>query len=143
MAQGFSPRFACKRPQDRSSPEPVFVFNLLVVLFFANRPFIGIDSDTFFYFILELFGSAGIIIIISRKTVKITSGFSILIRQHYALIDNLMWRELKRSLSRTLAPISPVQGYPRRWKGAEVHKLFTVSTKQVRFPYSEHAASGI
>ena len=31
-----------------------------------------------------------IIIIISRKTVKITSGFSILIRQHYALIDNLM-----------------------------------------------------
>ena len=35
-------------------------------------------------------GSAGIIIIISRKTVKLTSGFSILIRQHYALIDNLM-----------------------------------------------------
>ena len=35
-------------------------------------------------------GSAGLIIIISRKTVKITSGFSIPIRQHYALIDNLM-----------------------------------------------------
>ena len=32
----------------------------------------------------------GIIIIISRKTVKITRGFSILIRQHYALIDTLM-----------------------------------------------------
>ena len=31
-----------------------------------------------------------IIIIISRKKVKITSGFSILICQHYALIDNLM-----------------------------------------------------
>ena len=30
------------------------------------------------------------IIIISSKTVKIISGFSILIRQHYALIDNLM-----------------------------------------------------
>ena len=29
-------------------------------------------------------GSAGIILIISRKTVKIASGFSILIRQHYA-----------------------------------------------------------
>ena len=34
--------------------------------------------------------SVGIIIIISRKTVKITSGFLTLIRQHYALIDNLM-----------------------------------------------------
>ena len=32
----------------------------------------------------------GILIIISRKTVMITSGFSILIRQHCALIDNLM-----------------------------------------------------
>ena len=47
-------------------------------------------------FTLEPFkrrGSAGmIIIIISRKTVKITSGFSILIRQHYAFIDILMRR---------------------------------------------------
>ena len=75
--------------------------------------------------------------------VKITSGISILIRQHYAFIDNLMRGELKRSLSRTLAPLSPDQGYPRRWEGAEVHKLFTVSTKQVKFPYIEHAASGI
>ena len=53
------------------------------------------------------------IIIISRKTVKITSGFSILIRQFYALIDNL------------------------------IHELLTVCTKQVRFPYTEHTASGI
>ena len=38
-------------------------------------------------------GSAGIIL--SRKTIKITSGFSIPIRQHYALIDNLMRGEVK------------------------------------------------
>ena len=54
---------------------------MVILLFcFSDQPFIGIDSDTFFfYFILKLFkearGSAGIIIIISRKTVKITSGF--------------------------------------------------------------------
>ena len=35
-------------------------------------------------------GCSGIIIIISRKTVKVTNGFSILIRQRYGLIDNLM-----------------------------------------------------
>ena len=51
--------------------------------------------------------------------------------------------KLKMSLSRTLAPLSPAQGCLRRWEVAEVHKLFTVCTKQVRFPYTEHAASGI
>ena len=78
-----------------------------------------------------------------EEKVKIITGFTILIRQHYALIDNLMRGELKRSLYRTLAPLSPAQGYPRRCEGAEVHKLFTVCTKQVRFPNTEHAASGI
>ena len=53
-------------------------------------------------------------IIILRKTVKITSGFSILIRQHYALNDNLM-----RGISKGHCP---AQGYPRRWEEAEVHK---------------------
>ena len=52
------------------------------------------------------------IIILSRKTVKITSWFSMLIHQHYASIDNLMRGELKRSLSHTLAALSPAQGYP-------------------------------
>ena len=44
---------------------------------------------------------------------------------------------------RTLAQLSPAQGYPRRWEWAEVYKLFTVCTKLVRFPYTEHAASEI
>ena len=68
MAQGFSRRFACERPQDRSSPEPktfsFFFFFFLLLLFsgvaivFSNHPFIGIDSDTFFFFFLELFKEA-------------------------------------------------------------------------------------
>ena len=37
-----------------------------------------------YLFTLKRRGRADIIIMISRKTVKITSGFSILIRQHYA-----------------------------------------------------------
>ena len=61
MAQGFSLRFACERPQDRSSLffffSSSFFFDLVVLLFlFSNHPFIGIDSDTFF--ILELFKEA-------------------------------------------------------------------------------------
>ena len=47
------------------------------------------------------------------------------------------------SLFRTLAPPSPAQGYSLRLEGAEVHKLFTVWTMQVKFPYTEHAESGI
>ena len=64
-----------------------FFFYLVVLLLFCpNHPFVGIDSDT-----LKRRGSACIILIItSRKTVKITSGFPIPIRQHYALTDNLM-----------------------------------------------------
>ena len=56
---------------------------------FSNQPLTGIDSDTFF-FILELFKEAwecGYNNNIEKR-VKITSGFSILICQHYALIDN-------------------------------------------------------
>ena len=48
VAQGFSLRFACERPQDRSSPKPkknifLFFFYLVVVFFSSNHPFIGID----------------------------------------------------------------------------------------------------
>ena len=61
-----------------------------MVLLFSNQPFIGIDSDTF-CFILELFEEAwecGYNNDNVEKTVTITSGFSILIRQYDALIDN-------------------------------------------------------
>ena len=114
------------------------------VVVFSNHPFIGIDSETF-YFILELFQEAWECGYNNNNSEeKITSGVSILIRQHYALIDNLTrGNSPKRSVSRTLAPLSPAQGYPHRWEGTEVHKLFTVCTKQVRFPYTEHAANGI
>ena len=77
MAQRFSLRFACERPQDQSSPgsssESFFFlsfsfFNLVALCFISNHPFIGIDSDTFFLFksYLKRRGNAGIIIIISR-----------------------------------------------------------------------------
>ena len=62
MAQGFSLRFACERPQDRSSPGSspeqkkiffFFKFSGAVVVVFSNHSLIGLDSDT--CFILELF----------------------------------------------------------------------------------------
>ena len=58
----------------------------MLLFFFPNHPFIGTDSDTFF--ILELFkgcGRVGIIIIVLRTKVYITSGFLILIRDSSAL----------------------------------------------------------
>ena len=66
---------------------------LFFFFFLSYYPFIGIHSDTFILFqsFSKRRGSTGIIIIIiSRKTVKITSGFSILIRNFYSLINNLM-----------------------------------------------------
>ena len=67
-------------------------------------------------------------VIISRKTVKSTSGFSILIRLHYALIDSLMRENSKVTVPHT-SPTFPRPRLPRRWEGAEGHKLFTVCTK--------------
>ena len=78
VPQGLSLRFACERPQDRSSPGSLpehfsssfSSYNLVVLLLlFSNHPFIGKDSDTFFFLnYLKRRGSAGIIIIIiSRK----------------------------------------------------------------------------
>ena len=61
---------------------------MVLLLFFSNHPFTGIDS-----FILELFKEAwecGYNNNNIEENGKITSGFSILIRQHYAFIDNLM-----------------------------------------------------
>ena len=99
-----------------------------------------------FFFILELFKEAWECGYntnnIEKKTVKITSWFSILICQHYALIDDLILGTQKVTVPYTSTTF-PTQGYPRRWEGAEVHKLFTVCIKQVRFPYTELAASGI
>ena len=79
-----------------------------------------------------------IIIIISRKMVKITSEFSI-------LMPSLIMRG--NSKCHCLAHFfhfPPPKAVPvRRWEGAEAHKLFAVCTMYVRFPYTEHAASGI
>ena len=74
----------------------------LLLFFFSNQPFIGIDSDIFFYFIffiLELFKEAWECGYNTNndieKTVTITSGFSILVRQHDAFIDNFDVRFMK------------------------------------------------
>ena len=145
MAQGFSLRFACERPQDRSSPgsspEPIcflFFFNL-VVLLFVFQSSVYWNRLWHFFKAWECGYNNNNIEENDKDYQRVFDTDSSAWCPHWQLNAG----ELKRSLSRTLASLSPTQGDPRKWEGAEVHKLFTVCTKQVKFPYIEHAASGI